>query len=428
MKRRGALGFEFELWENVKRIGGNDFPPNPLSNILELGHSSGRIAAPYVDGTDFVIQERKRLLKWAHSSSRIAAPDVKFADLTLLSAKEGVPIVYNLTRPLRCSFLQIGKECQANQVLSNPESFPFELAQYCGFPPAPLEKQLIEVLFRVAEYLTSIQVPFELAADKVLEQLTRIMKADNVKPTSDKMKFATADFTAIDVHIADIHSLLLNLREALSNEWEEHRDKFNRVLTWFFNHFLMRPLPGSLPPIIKGVSIHLFDLYELIESMGGYISVQFEGDFEGLAEILGLKRSDGMDIRRCYLDYLEPLVSTYKAARSSNPARGYEDEGIRRFKDYHGDGNMDGSTAAKEKGRVEHFGITLKEEGKYDAAAHQDEIDMARIKCYLCQRTGHFDFECPKEDQRPTNGASTSRQQGEEDTHSSSGDDFIIIV
>ncbi|GKE46825.1 hypothetical protein Tco_1478083 [Tanacetum coccineum] len=43
-----------------------------------------------------------------------------------------------------------------------------------------------------------------------------------------------------------------------------------------------------------------------------------------------------------------------------NPTGGYE--GIRRFEDYHGDGNMDGSLAAKEKGRVEHFGITLKEE------------------------------------------------------------------
>ncbi|GJW10497.1 ARID DNA-binding domain-containing protein [Tanacetum coccineum] len=217
---------------------------------------------------------------------------------------------------------------------------------------------------------------------------------------------------------------------ALSNEWEVHRDKFNRVLTWFFNHFLMRPLPGSLPPIINGVTIHLFDLYELIECMGGYISVQFEGDFEGLAEILGLERSDGMNIRRCYLDYLEPLVSNYKAARSSNPTGGYGDEGIRRFEDYHGDGNKDGSTAAKEKGGVKHFGITLEkeEEGKYDATAQQDEEDMARIKCYICQRMGHFDSECPNEKRRPTNGASTSRQQGEKDTHSSSSDDFTIIV
>ncbi|GJT67852.1 hypothetical protein Tco_1138848 [Tanacetum coccineum] len=87
----------------------------------------------------------------------------------------------------------------------------------------------------------------------------------------------------------------------------------------------------------------------------------FARKFRALAEILGLMRSDGIEIQRCYLDYLEALVSHYKAARSSrNPTGGYE--GIRRFEDYHGDGNMDGSLAAKEKGRVEHFGITLKEE------------------------------------------------------------------
>ncbi|GKA38587.1 ARID DNA-binding domain-containing protein [Tanacetum coccineum] len=237
-----------------------------------------------------------------------------------------------------------------------------------------------------------------------------------------------------DVEIGNFHECvafldLIRKGGALSNEWEVHRDKFNRVLTWFFNHFLMRPLPGSLPPIINGVTIHLFDLYELIECMGGYISVQFEGDFEGLAEVLGLERSDGMNIRRCYLDYLEPLVSNYKAARSSNPTGGYGDEGIRRFDGYHGDGNKDGSTAVKEKGIVKHFGITLEEEeGKYDTTAQQDEEDMARIKCYICQRMGHFDTECPNEDQRPTNGASTPRQQGEEDTHSSSSEDFTIIV
>ncbi|GKF51728.1 hypothetical protein Tco_0148195 [Tanacetum coccineum] len=46
----------------------------------------------------------------------------------------------------------------------------------------------------------------------------------------------------------------------------------------------------------------------------------------------------------------------FRRSSSRNPTGGYE--GIRRFKDYHGDGNMDGSLAAKEKGRVEHFGIT----------------------------------------------------------------------
>ncbi|GKA31679.1 hypothetical protein Tco_0717984 [Tanacetum coccineum] len=97
---------------------------------------------------------------------------------------------------------------------------------------------------------------------------------------------------------------------------------------------------------------------DIIDSYARYL---LKGKFRALAEILGLMRSDGIEIQRCYLDYLEALVSHYKAARSSrNPIGGYE--GIRRFEDYHGDGNMGGSLAAKEKGRVEHFGITLKEE------------------------------------------------------------------
>ncbi|GJU92230.1 ARID DNA-binding domain-containing protein [Tanacetum coccineum] len=165
---------------------------------------------------------------------------------------------------------------------------------------------------------------------------------------------------------------LIRKRGALNNEWEIHRDKFNRVLTC---------------------------------------------DFEVTSDDRRIERSDGMNIRRCYLDYLEPLVSNYKAARSSNPTGGYGDEGIRRFDGYHGDGNKDGSMAAKEKGIVKHFGITLEEEeGKYDATAQQDEEDMARIKCYICQRMGHFDSECPSKDQRPTDGASTSRQQVRMDT------------
>ncbi|GJU55027.1 hypothetical protein Tco_1228741 [Tanacetum coccineum] len=56
-----------------------------------------------------------------------------------------------------------------------------------------------------------------------------------------------------DVETGNFHECvafldLIRKGGALSNEWEVHRDKFNRVLTWFFNHFLMRPLSGSLPP------------------------------------------------------------------------------------------------------------------------------------------------------------------------------------
>nr|GEY08751.1 serine/arginine-rich splicing factor RS31-like isoform X2 [Tanacetum cinerariifolium] len=50
------------------------------------------------------------------------------------------------------------------------------------------------------------------------------MKGDHVKPTSEKLKFSTADFAAIDVHIADIRSLLLN------DERNRHRNGSKSVL------------------------------------------------------------------------------------------------------------------------------------------------------------------------------------------------------
>ncbi|KAM0008902.1 putative tRNA ligase 1 [Helianthus debilis subsp. tardiflorus] len=75
------------------------------------------------------------------------------------------------------------------------------------------EKQLREVLFRNADYLASIQVPFEIAVDQVLEQLKRIMKGEYITPISEKRKFGTIIFAAIDVPIADVHNLLSNISE-----------------------------------------------------------------------------------------------------------------------------------------------------------------------------------------------------------------------
>ncbi|KAK1429516.1 hypothetical protein QVD17_11725 [Tagetes erecta] len=75
------------------------------------------------------------------------------------------------------------------------------------------EKQLREVLFGNADYLTSIQVPFEFAVNQVLEQLKRIMKGEYVTPISEKRKFGTIVFAAIDVPVADVHNLLSSISE-----------------------------------------------------------------------------------------------------------------------------------------------------------------------------------------------------------------------
>ncbi|KAK9079407.1 hypothetical protein SSX86_001078 [Deinandra increscens subsp. villosa] len=75
------------------------------------------------------------------------------------------------------------------------------------------EKRLREVLFENADYLTSIQVPFELAVDQVLGQLKKIMKGEYVTPISEKRKFGTIVFAAIDVPVVDVHNLLSHISE-----------------------------------------------------------------------------------------------------------------------------------------------------------------------------------------------------------------------
>ncbi|GJS64914.1 ARID DNA-binding domain-containing protein [Tanacetum coccineum] len=156
-----------------------------------------------------------------------------------------------------------------------------------------------------------------------------------------------------DVHNFQECVAFLNLIKkdnGTSKEWDDHRDKFNKVLKWFFNHYLNRSLPGMLPPTIKGVTIHLFDLYKLTECMGGFLHVQFSQEFGALAEILGLSRSDGEEIQRCYIDYLEVLVSFYKTTRSSrDPMRGNEDLECA-SKIYRRDGNTD-DTRLPRKGK-----------------------------------------------------------------------------
>nr|GEZ09799.1 polygalacturonase-like [Tanacetum cinerariifolium] len=151
----------------------------------------------------------------------------------------------------------------------------------------------------------------------------------------------------------------------------------------------------------------------------------FGEEFGALAEILGLTGSDGKEIQKCYIDYLEALVSYYKTARSSgDPIIGNED--LESFKSYRCDGNRDDTMDAENgKERVEHFGITLEDEGigKHKPLAHHKE-DELKIKCYKCQSAGHFDFECSSiKNQDPFatyNGASTSRPTKEEDTQSTS--------
>ncbi|GKD04732.1 ARID DNA-binding domain-containing protein [Tanacetum coccineum] len=248
------------------------------------------------------------------------------------------------------------------------------------------------------------------------------------------------DTNASEVQTFQGYVAFLNLikkDDIISQDWDAYRRRFDKVLKWFYNHYLEKELPGSIPPVIQGVTIHLFDLYKLMDSMGGYLSVHFGLEFGALAEILGLTRSDGEEIRKCYMTYLEVFFSYYKTARApQNPIRGEEDQ--QSLEEYQWNFGKRGASSAEGKGneKLEHFGIKLEEEEdcKIQQTAHYGGKE-SQTTCYKCQDTGHYAFEYPEKNKRKgqTNYSSymepsTSKFGEGEDSHSTSSDNFTIIT
>ncbi|KAI4322228.1 hypothetical protein L6164_021939 [Bauhinia variegata] len=75
------------------------------------------------------------------------------------------------------------------------------------------ETQLRDILSGNAEYLTSVQVPFEFAVKEVLEQLRNIRKGDYVTPDTQKRKLGSITFAALSLPVAEIQRVLSNLAE-----------------------------------------------------------------------------------------------------------------------------------------------------------------------------------------------------------------------
>ncbi|KAH9700807.1 tRNA ligase 1 [Citrus sinensis] len=76
---------------------------------------------------------------------------------------------------------------------------------------AKWEKQMRETLFGNADYLQSIQVPFESAVKQVLEQLKLIAKGEYKAPSTEKRNFGTIVFAAVSLPVTEIQSLLVEL-------------------------------------------------------------------------------------------------------------------------------------------------------------------------------------------------------------------------
>ncbi|KAK6235372.1 tRNA ligase [Theobroma cacao] len=75
---------------------------------------------------------------------------------------------------------------------------------------AKWEKKLRDTLFANAEYLNSIQVPFEFAVQQVVEQLRKIAKGEYIVP-AEKRKLGTIVFAAVNLPVAEIQSVLNKL-------------------------------------------------------------------------------------------------------------------------------------------------------------------------------------------------------------------------
>ncbi|GJS39355.1 ARID DNA-binding domain-containing protein [Tanacetum coccineum] len=188
---------------------------------------------------------------------------------------------------------------------------------------------------------------------------------------------------------------LIKHDDIVSQEWDYFRNRFNKLVKWFFNHYLERSLPGSLPPIVNGVEIHLFDLYKLIENLGGYLSVHFSQEFDKVGEIMGLPKGNGEEIRRCYMNYLEILTSHLKTARAPLKAHtcaplepawkaeiDREGLGTHQWKTGEHGANLTRSAVPKGKEVLEHLGVQLEDTTKYPSEPTQVHYMEKQQKFY----------------------------------------------
>ncbi|GJU00759.1 ARID DNA-binding domain-containing protein [Tanacetum coccineum] len=223
---------------------------------------------------------------------------------------------------------------------------------------------------------------------------------------------------------------LLKQDEIISQEWDIFRNKFDKVVKWFYERYLEKPLPGPIPPKINGVTIHLMDLYKLVESFGGYLSVYFARDFGKIGEILGLSIQDGEEVRRCYINFLDVFTSYYKTARvpkqEHNSVLSMPTKNVGKGKEYTCPAshqcdfveiqapNMEAANR-KGKEKIEHFGIIL-EDARKEADSHQLQPISPNIK-----KSQTMNKDLQGMIKRPMNS-------DKEDTNSSSSEDFTIIT
>nr|GEW69811.1 ARID DNA-binding domain-containing protein [Tanacetum cinerariifolium] len=276
------------------------------------------------------------------------------------------------------------------------------------------------------------QQGFEVVTEEDRYRLEYMFK-DSTENMIDLNKLRNMQNSFIEDYFEGLNQNRVEKKDEMASKgWDSYRDRLIKVLKWFYTHYLQKQLPGPIPPIIHGIPIHLFDLYKLIECMGGYLSVHFGHEFGAIAEILRLTRKKGDDVKKCYMVYLDVFVSYYKTARAPVvPAEADVDSSLESYQWTIGTTSAP-KTSQKGREKVEHFDIKLEDEP--DCIQQQTvQHEEGRVTCYRCHSIGHYAYQCPSKQnnqmyfQSYKDSSSSSKLTGDSSKKSSSKDLNIII-
>ncbi|GKD83549.1 ARID DNA-binding domain-containing protein [Tanacetum coccineum] len=244
---------------------------------------------------------------------------------------------------------------------------------------------------------------------------------------------------------------LIKNDDLVSQEWDIFRDKFNNAFRWFYDVYLKREMSGPIPPKMNGIETHIMDLYKLVESIGGYLSVYFAKEFGYIAEMFGLSYDYGEEIKECYNKYLDVFKCYYSTARVPQ----LEQESVQKkttiFVDQgkeltclqsHCGDQEDQVTSpigqdiiCQEKNRVEHFGVELEDieetkkgnqhqatyqmktkdyskKGSTSIAAKKNERDTTSSSTVMSTETNEEHQNVPREEGQRGNSVSISATTG----------------
>ncbi|GJZ34309.1 ARID DNA-binding domain-containing protein [Tanacetum coccineum] len=220
---------------------------------------------------------------------------------------------------------------------------------------------------------------------------------------------------------------LIKNDDLVSQEWDIFRNKFNNAFRWFYDVYLKREMPGPIPPKINGIEIHLMDLYKIVESLGGYLSVYFAKEFGYIAEMVGVSFDYGEEVKDCYKKYLDVFKCYYSTARVPKIEQEsvlkkttmFVDQG-KEYTCLQSHNDQDDQVTApsrkdricEEKNKVEHFGVKLED---IEEEVKKDNQHQAIYQMKI------------KEDRLKKGSTSAAVQEEDGDSSNNSSNDFIII-